>query len=533
MGGKAACSNLPEYAVPRAVFAGLFLIILLVAGWYRFAALDLRPFHGDEANQAVKTGRLLETRVYRYDPHEHHGPTLYYAALPVLRIAGVSTLADSTEAQYRVVPAIFGMATLLLALGLAWALGPWAVLWAGAFMAVSHGIVYYQRYYIQEGLLVFFSAAAIVAGAWWLRRPGWPPAAACGAMLGLAHATKETCVIAFAAMGGALVLTWAWDRLRGGNPGVDARGLPWRHAAIALAAAAAASVLFYSAFFTHARGPLDSVLAFTTYLARAEGEGSTAIHDKPWHYYLMTLLHVHREAGPRWSEAPIVLLALAGAGFALAGGAAGDRKAAAVRRFLAFYALLLVAGFSVIPYKTPWNLMIFLHAMTLLAGLGAAGLVASARRRPLQAVMVAIILGMLAFQARQSHAGNFRYPADTRNPYVYAHTSTALSRLAARVKDLSAVHAAGPAMQINVIKPDADYWPLPWLLRTHPRVGYWTTPPEQPDAPVIIADPGAADWLEQHLCGDYFSEYHALRPGVLLRVWIQRDLWDAFLDTRR
>jgi uncharacterized protein (TIGR03663 family) len=515
---------------------GLFALALGVGGWYRFAALDLRPFHGDEANQAVKTGILLERGEYRYDPHEHHGPTLYYAALPVLRLAGVETLAASTEAQFRVVPAVFGMATLFLTLGLAWAWGRGAALWAAAFMAVSHGLVYYQRYYIQEGLLVFFCAAAIVAAGWWWRRPGAGAALACGAALGLAHATKETCVIAFAAMAGGLALALAWGRLRDGAFTVPGGRPRWAHAALLAGGAVLASVLFYSAFFTHARGPLDSVLAFTTYLTRAEGEGSTAIHDKPWHYYLATLFHVHREAGPRWSEAPILVLAALGAVATLARRRATDDEHAGgllLRRFMVFYTLLLIAAFSLIPYKTPWNLLIFLHTLTLLAGLGAATLVAWFRPWPLRALCAGLVLAGLGFQARQSHAGNFQYPADTRNPYVYAHTSTALARLERRIDALAAVHPQGRAMQINVLKPDADYWPLPWSLRAFTRVGYWTNPPEQPDAPVIIAAPEGAAWLEARLRGDYFQEYHALRPGVLLQVWIQRGLWDAFLETRR
>ena len=36
-----------------------------------------RTFHPDEANQALTTGRLLETGMYVYNPRDHHGPTLY------------------------------------------------------------------------------------------------------------------------------------------------------------------------------------------------------------------------------------------------------------------------------------------------------------------------------------------------------------------------------------------------------------------------------------------------------------------------
>jgi predicted membrane-bound mannosyltransferase len=54
--------------------------ILIVAGWLRLHDLGSRPMHADEANQAVKLGALLERGEYRFDPYDHHGPTLYYFA---------------------------------------------------------------------------------------------------------------------------------------------------------------------------------------------------------------------------------------------------------------------------------------------------------------------------------------------------------------------------------------------------------------------------------------------------------------------
>ena len=72
-----------------------FLLILCLAAAFRVPRLTLRPVHGDEANQAVKTGILFDTGEYRYDPHEHHGPTLYYLTLPVLYFCGVSSFEDS------------------------------------------------------------------------------------------------------------------------------------------------------------------------------------------------------------------------------------------------------------------------------------------------------------------------------------------------------------------------------------------------------------------------------------------------------
>ncbi|MDX9975728.1 MAG: hypothetical protein RBU21_22295, partial [FCB group bacterium] len=46
------------------IFAVLLLGVALGALWFRLPQLDLRPMHGDEANQAVKTGLLLEEGKY-------------------------------------------------------------------------------------------------------------------------------------------------------------------------------------------------------------------------------------------------------------------------------------------------------------------------------------------------------------------------------------------------------------------------------------------------------------------------------------
>ena len=69
--------------------AGAIVAIALAAGLsLRFARLDVRPMHNDEANQAVKFGALLEPGQYPYDSRDHHGPTLYYLTLPAAWLRG-------------------------------------------------------------------------------------------------------------------------------------------------------------------------------------------------------------------------------------------------------------------------------------------------------------------------------------------------------------------------------------------------------------------------------------------------------------
>ncbi len=135
----------------------------LVALALRAARLDVRPMHHDEANQAIKFGNLIERGEYRYDRHDHHGPTLYYLALPFAWLGGRHTLASLDEVTLRSVPAVFGAATILLLPLVSAGIGRTAVAAAAILMALSPAMVFYPRMFIQEALLACFTLAFVIA----------------------------------------------------------------------------------------------------------------------------------------------------------------------------------------------------------------------------------------------------------------------------------------------------------------------------------------------------------------------------------
>lgn len=506
--------------------------IALIAGGTlaaRSLCLDHRPFHGDEANQAYKTGKLLESGRYVYDPTDHHGPTLYYLAL-IPPLATGTTHFDETEAwMYRIVPVLFSAGTLLLLIPLRSGLGGGAALCGALLVAVSPAFTFYARYFIQETLLVFFTLGAVVCAWRYAREPRLRWALGIGTSLSLMHATKETAVLAYAALAVALiaVVVWqwgwqdTWDMLR--------YNFQWKHVLAGLAVAIAISVTLFSAFFTHWRGPLDSVLTYGHYFERAGGAG---IHDKPWYYYLDLLSFTKRGPGPWWSELHVLILGAIGFVLALTGKGIG-RGHVWFLRFWAIYTVVVGAMYSAIPYKTPWSMLTAYFGIVLLAGVAVAAAMRAApgfwRRIPIVLAFAVV----LAHQAYQSYQAETIYAADVRNPYVYAHTSTAFSRLVTRLEDLAAVAPAGRDLKIMVIQPDKDYWPLPWYLRRFNRVGYWHATPEEVEGDVIIADPKLVPALEQEVDGAYFGpETHGLRPGVLRAVYIRQPLWEKFLEAR-
>ncbi len=257
--------------------------------------------HGDEAVHAYKLRQLVETGVYRYDPQEYHGPTLYYCSLPAVAWAGgFEDFGQVGEVTLRVVPALFGIATVALIALLRPALGATATVLAMLALASSPMLSFYSRYYIQETLLAFFVLATIVC-AWRYARGGrlvW--AGLGGAALGLAHATKETVVLAWAAMAVAAVMTlWrcglSWRLLRGGVVG--------------LIVAAAVSSAFYSSFGRNPRGVIDAWRAWRVYLERS----GDATHRHPWWYYQSFYWGVQSGAVALWSEGVWFVLGVVGA----------------------------------------------------------------------------------------------------------------------------------------------------------------------------------------------------------------------------
>ena len=108
--------------------------------------------------------------------------------------------------------------------------------------------------------------------------------------------------------------------------------------------------------------------------------------------------------GPFWTEAAILGLGLVGLVAILARGNP-RRGASGPLVFLAAYAVLIVAAYSAIPYKTPWCVIGFLDACAVVAGVGAASSIARPGsplgRSAVSAAVAAVVihLGWLAWSA--------------------------------------------------------------------------------------------------------------------------------------
>jgi len=515
----------------KKAFAGLFLPIFCCALLFRVAALDRRPMHHDEANQAVKFRYLLEKGDYRYDRLDHHGPSLYYLTLPFAWIASHSSLASLDETTMRLVPAVFGIGLILLLLLLQDGLSRWSLIFAAVFIAISPVVVFYSRFYIQETLLLFFLLGLIVSGWRYFKscKPGW--AAAAGFSAGMMYATKETSLILFGAMGAALGLTWISEWKKESTQAYAGK-IPLFHLGIFMGFFILVAVLLFSSFFQNLSGPLDSILSFQNYFVKA---GDAGWHSHPWTYYLEMLTFSRYGQGPVWSEALIVVLAVLGAWAAFKPTTRGERSLF-LGRFLVFFTLLTTAIYSAISYKTPWNLLPFFLGIILMAGIGAAYLIEAVRSRGLKGLTGLLLAVGILHLGVQCFRANFTYFADIRNPYVYAHTSPDFLRMVERIQDLSQLHPDGQCLLIKVVTGPYEAWPLPWYLRRFDRVGYWSeveAAGDWDDVPLIITTLHFAGDLENRLQTSYQTEYYGLRPEVPLVLHIEPGLWDRFMQLRR
>lgn len=515
----------------------------------RLPRLSDRPMHGDEANQAIKAGTLRETGVYRYDPEDNHGPTLYWLTLPALWVSGHG-LADSREEDYRIVPVIFGVGLVPLLWGLRRSLGPVAVVAAGVLTAVSPALVFYSRYYIQETLLVFFTFGAIACAWQAAQSPAWPWAAATGLGIGLMYATKETWVLSAAAAAVGLLLAALWSRVRDGAwPTLTSVRQP-RLWLAALLAAAAVAVLFYSSFGTHWSGVADSLRAYFNYWGRGTTGGE---HAHPWYFYFERLWYFRPARGFLWSEGLIAALAVIGFIEALLRRLGHPGPDVRLVRFLGFYTLVLGGLYAAIPYKTPWCMLGFAHGLVLLAGAGTWVLVCRMPGRALRMATAIVLVAGTAQLAQQCYRLNYVLASDPRNPWVYAHPSRNVLDLAGLLEGLAQASPEKHAMVIHVVSAE-NYWPLPWYLRRFDpnRVGYWNDPAAWaqdhgagPDPAVIIFTPEAEGLVDAALRVSYSKgKTYNLRPTdvhsagsngsprgtLILSVYVRQDLWQRFVE---
>ena len=492
--------------------------------------------HNDEAVNAYKLGILVETGEYQYDKNEYHGPVLYYASRILTGLLGQTEFVSLTESSLRSVTAIFGIALIIMLLLLAESLGWITLLVTALLFALAPAMVFYSRYFIHEMLLVFFGFTCLITGYQYLVSKKLVWALLSATCLGMMHATKETCIINYATIGiSAFAILFLVKR--SGQYSSKGMNLPLWHLLVAVLVAGLVSMAFYSSFFTHPQGIIDSITAYQVYFTRA---GIDDAHLHPWYYYLDLLLYTKNPSGLPWSELWMLLLALAG--FILLALKKDKKQGDYFMLFMGLYTYLLMVIYSLISYKTPWNILQFYYGTLLLAGYGIVNILRVRTPRWLKIVISVLVLTGAVHWLYSGYSMNFRHYSEPANPYVYAHTGEDVLEIAKAVSRVGQVHPDGSEVPIEIIIPDHEYWPLPWYLRAFSNTAWWDhVDYDQLAAPLIISAASEEKDLikkiyelpppgQRHLYISLFNSYQELRPGLELRTYIRKDLWDLLQE---
>jgi uncharacterized protein (TIGR03663 family) len=503
-----------------------------VAAFARLYMLELKPLHHDEGVNGFFLMNLYREGVYHYDPANYHGPTLYFFALVITKLkAFIFGEPGLTTVAVRLVPALFGTATVWLALCLRRHIGAIGALIAAALIALSPGDVYVSRYFIHETHFVFFTLGLVVAA---LRY--WETADIVYLMLAsisaaLIFATKETALISVAVLGLAWAVAAVYMRLV-----KRLEAVPWEtkqlaqrkdkarraarttasdpferfggisHVALmagtALAVFIFVNILFYSSFFTYWAGVGGAIESLKIWAGTGTKE-----HGHPWHTYLVWL----------WQEeAPLLLLGAAGAGLALI------LRRSRFAIFAGAWAFGILAAYSLIPYKTPWLMLNFTVPLAIIAGYGVNEIYQAGKGWTARALALGLASAALAVCATQAVILNFYRYDDDKYPYVYAHTYREFIPLVKRIDQLAARAKTGVQTGITITAP--EYWPLPWYLRDYRSAGFYGRMAATKE-PIVVGSVEQEGELGAMLGEDYVRiDNYPLRPGVTLVLYARRDL---------
>lgn len=519
----------PPAPLSLPAFIVLLMITLGVACYYRLPSLEERPMHTDEAILAVKTAQFQATGHFEYDKHDFHGPGLHYATWLWSRVAGWGGLESWTDTQVRTVSVVCGLLLLLVTLLVRDALGRTGTVCAMLLMAVSPMQVFYSRYYIMEMLLVLLIAIS-GASLWRYTQSGkrsWLMLA--GLSLGLQHATKETFILNLAAGFVAWLVTsrivGEFAPRRGGfslGPSARRPDRPWIWV---LVPAVLASVAAFSGGFRDWEAVRDSVLTYQAYWERSAGSG----HEKPWYYYLQVLAWF-RDGGIRWSEGTILGLALLGIGHGVMGNHSKTPQRQGFVLFSSAYALVLLGGYSLLAYKTPWSILAVQHVLILLAGYGATVVFQAVGGGMLRQVARLGFLAGLYHLSWLSMMAIHHYCADPSNPYVYSHTVKNFPRLTEQVAELERF-TGGKPLPLLVVHKDKG-WPMRWYWRANPQVEYHEHVPDEPlKAQIVLVAAEEVAAITAKFPPDrpwHNQGFYTVRPNESLVMFVDPALWEHY-----
>ncbi len=571
----------PQTAVNNSQFIIGGAIVTFIAAFLRFFMLELKPLHHDEGVNGYFLLELFRKGVYKYDPSNYHGPTLYFDTLVFTKLFGLETF------SIRASVAVFGVLLVLLTLFLRRYIGTIGSLTAALLLALSPGMVYISRYFIHEMLFVFFSLGIVVGIVYFIEgKPlgtfgtiatsflllicfivlpfgladifpnnnvylrmcffliegvlvfflmkmllGWNEGKAAylvlaSASTALFFGTKETAFITIGTMLIACVCVFVWRKLYISLIGkIDETWLE-------------PATLTFSNFRKQFGENTDliltlilitvtfiyvGVLFFTSFFTYPEGIVKAF---EAYSFWTKTGVKDHAYGYTKYAvwllkiEAPILILSAIGTIIALA--TARHRFAI----FTGFWSFGLAAAYSIIPYKTPWLALSFILPMCIIAGYGINELFANKQStvKAFGGFLLAVAIGVLSYQTYDLNFVNYD---DEDMPYVYAHTKRGFHDLIKQIKYFAEKSGKGKDASIEVISD--EYWSMPWYMRDYPKAVFHSQFIDASTSEMIVASEQKQkdELLERYGQHYKYAGTFPLRPGVDLMLLVRRDLADT------
>lgn len=476
-------------------------LIVAVGAVLRMYDLALKPLHHDEGVNGFFLLDLFRHGVYRYNPANYHGPTLYYFSLVICSINNLIFGGEGTTTRaLRMLPVVFGIGTVAMVFAFRRWLGSLATAVAAALLALSPGAVYLSRDFIHETLLVFFTLTFVYYGVEFWRGHQRRDLMFCAVNAALMFATKETTPISWAVIALAAVIAVALVKPERRLAIAEFGGLKGVTISLSLAALVflGCSVIFFSSFFGNFPQGLRDAVSTYTYWTHTGVSQQTA----PWFTHVRWLLKI---------ESPIFLLGTAGALLALV------RRNNRFALFAGLWGLGLLVIYSALPYKTPWLLLNVMVPLAFTSGYAiqesrnfAAG------NSPARAAVAVIGAAALSFCLYQSVLLNFFRYDDEHWVYPYAQTRRGFVQLIEEI-DRLAQEFGGDKASVAILSP--EYWPMPWYTRDYPNAGYYGKLAES-GANLVIVATYQEPQLGTMLAGYTKRGTYPLRPGVDLSLYV-------------
>ena len=547
--------------------------------------MALKPLHHDEGVNGYFLITLFREGVYKYDPSNYHGPTLYYISLAFTKLFGLETF------SIRASVAVFGVLMVIMALFLKKYIGTIGSLAAALFLALSPGMVYISRYFIHEIFFVFCSLGIVLGVLFFIegRKPQIfavasmtllllvcfsPPAMNVGnlvnpdnqnviwalrigvlaievflvflvmrmllswdegrpiylllasASAALFFATKETAFITLGTMLIACGCVWLWQKIYVGVFGeIKPNELePLQitwNAFLKRCQESDAKLLILGVVIVFVYVGVLFFSSFFTYWGGVSGA------FEAYAFWTKTGTGDHTQNGflgyLKWGyRLELAIFLLSALGTLIA--FLQGRHIFAM--FTGLWAFGLFLAYTIIPYKTPWLALSFILPMCIIAGYGI-NEIAKQKNVICKAFAGLLTLAATGVLGYQTYDLNFVRYDDDSMPYVYAHTTRGFLDLVKEIEKYAQKSGKGKDVTIEIVSP--DYWSMPWYMREYSKANFHGKIVPASTAEMIVAK---KDEQDIEIANKYASHYkkagtYPLRPGVDLVLLVRIDLADA------